>query len=73
MKIRAKFQCGSVEVSEYTEMVKFHAVSSEDGQGNKEWSDATPFGLLEMRISNSGARGFYKPGKSYFLDITEAD
>lgn len=39
---------------------------------NKSFSQFTPSGLLEMHVTNPAAHGFFKPGHSYYLDITEA-
>lgn len=71
--IRAKFTCwpGGIEKSGNAEKVKLHAVCS-DSPENKQWSDATPSGTLEMYISNPGAHGLIEEGKEYFIDITPA-
>lgn len=81
--IRAKFVCHEKanRVSPYhyknadgtpmpnppTCAVKLLAVS---GDGNKEWSAATPSGLIEMTISNPDAYDRFELGKSYFVDFT---
>ena len=70
--IRAKFQCFTVEQSEYGETIQLYAVA-DGSEENKRWSEATPAGSLQMTISNPGAQGRFKPGKSYYLDISEAE
>lgn len=37
---------------------------------NHAFWKATPTGNLEMTINNPAVFGFFKPGKSYFLDFT---
>jgi hypothetical protein len=71
MKIRAKFKCFSVELFEHTEIAKFSAING-GKEDNKQWSDATPSGRLEMTLSNAASHGHFGPGKSYYLDIIEA-
>ena len=73
--VRAKFHCNSVQSDEYGELVKLSAVYGNDDKDNEEnnqFAEATPSGDLEMMISNPGAKGFIKEGKSYYLDFTEA-
>ena len=42
------------------------------GAGNEAWSQFTPSGSLTIAITNPAATGKLTPGKSYFLDFTEA-
>lgn len=44
-----------------------------NGEGNKEWSEATPQGKLTMLITNPAAIEAFELGKAYFLDFTPAD
>lgn len=72
--VRAKFTCNSVK-DEGSEMVKLSAVYGNDDKDNEEnnqFSEATPYGELEMMVSNPGAKGFFQEGKNYYLDFTEA-
>lgn len=44
------------------------------GTSNAEdntFATASPSGSLKLTIDNSGAQGFFKPGKKYYVDITE--
>lgn len=78
--LRAKF---SVEhVVDYGEAskgypnkrVKLNAVYSGDRNiEDNQFSMATPWGTLEMMISNPNAIDFFTPGKKYYLDFTEAE
>ena len=43
------------------------------GDANKPWSEYTPAGRLELSITNPALHGHFKPGKEYYLDITEAE
>ena len=66
-------QVQSIEVNTYSETPKLTAVYG--GSSNAEdnsYAKATPSGKLELQIDNDGAKGFFKPGKKYFVDITEA-
>ena len=72
--IVAKFKCESVakpsESNGDTESISLSAVY---GPGNETWSKFTPSGSLSMSISNPAAQGKFQPGKSYLLNISEAE
>lgn len=72
MAIRAKFECLEVKLSRSSDDIALGAVTN-DSPENKQWSQWTPSGHLTLQIANPGARGFFKPGKIYFLDIIEAE
>jgi len=74
--IRAKFSCHSVKDEDYGEVVNLSAVYGNDDKDNEEnnqFSEATPSGSHEMVISNPSAKGFFKEGKDYYLDFSEAE
>lgn len=72
-KVRAKFRCTSVTKHENAaETVCMSPVTSGSDE-NKEWSKYTPSGELKMTITAEGAVGVFQPGKSYRIDITEAE
>jgi hypothetical protein len=71
-KLRAKFSCNAIE----NDMVKLSAVYGNDDKDNEEnnqFSEATPYGELEMMISNPDAKDFFEVGKNYYLDFQEAN
>ena len=69
-KMRAKFHCDSVNPE--TGMARMTAVYAAEGnEENNQFSEATPFGSLEMQVSNPGAKDFLKQGKEYYLDFSE--
>lgn len=86
--IRAKFYCHSVtliprffneklgesksDANLVSEQINLGAVYDEEGP-NKVWAASTPSGDLKMTIDNPGAQGYFKPGSSYYLDISEVD
>lgn len=77
--IRCKFYCSEVaktvwsQVPRRVDAEKVRLAVVYDGSDeNKAWSSATPNGHLEITITNPDAMGKFEPGKSYFLDITEA-
>ena len=39
---------------------------------NQRYHKYSPSGKLEITVSNPALRGAFKPGKSYYLDFTEA-
>lgn len=71
--MRAKFNVSNVKNESWGEEVELHAVySNENNTEDNQFSQATPNGRLTMTISNPAAKGFLQPGKSYYLDFTEA-
>jgi len=53
--------------------VKLSAVyDSEHNTENNQFAQATPSGQLTMTVDNPNAKGFFKPGSQYYLDIQEA-
>jgi hypothetical protein len=73
--LRAKFKVDHVTHSEWDESVVLSAVSGsndQDDEENNQFSEATPSADLEMTVSNPSARGFFIPGKAYYLDFQEA-
>jgi hypothetical protein len=46
--------------------------SNPDSPNHAFWQ-ATPTGSLEMQINNEQVFDFFRPGKSYWLDFSEAD
>ena len=70
--MRAKFKCTSVKVTEYSEEPSLQAEYSESPEDN-QFSAATPWGALSMGITAKGARGYFVPGHSYYLDFTPVE
>jgi hypothetical protein len=67
----AKMTCNFVERSENhpgDEVLHMHPVYSDEGV-NKQWSEATPAGALNLVISNPGAQGKVEQGKEYLVYI----
>lgn len=75
MATRAKFRCNAVEDYGYNKKVKLSAVYAPNEDGTAEdrgFTKATPCGELWMTIDNPNAATQFVPGKSYYLDISEA-
>lgn len=79
-KLRAKFAVqhitdfGSYDGKHPNLKVQLNAVYSGDKNSeDNQFSAATPSGDCWMMISNPQADGFFKPGKKYYLDFTEAE
>jgi hypothetical protein len=73
MNIRGKFTCQQTTNTAWgAEIVKLTAVASGTPEDNS-YAKATPSASIEMQIDNPTAQGFFKPGKSYYGNFTEAD
>ena len=71
--VRAKFKVDFVTDFGTFKKVELSAVYSHDrNKEDNQFSSATPQGKLEMSITNPEASNFLQPGKSYYLDFTEA-
>lgn len=68
MTVRAKFYVDHTE--HYTWATKVVARAVTRGDDNKEWSAATPVGLIELTIKNEHAAEQFVPGQEYFVDFT---
>lgn len=69
--MKAKFKCASVtQLESGGEHSKLYPVKGNDPE-DAPYSTYTPNGNLELTITNPTLRGFFKPGKSYVLDIEE--
>lgn len=68
---RCKFSCVSVEHFEGSRQVKLSALYSNNRPEDNQFSSATPSGQLSMVLTNPETLDFFKPGKAYFLDISE--
>lgn len=71
--VRAKFVCGAVTETTYGQKsVSMYAVYSNEGE-NASFSKATPSGQLTLNVeADTPASEYFKPGQSYYLDISEA-
>lgn len=73
--VRAKFKVD--EVTDYgygAKRVKLSAVYSHDRNSeDNQFSQATPSGSIEMMVTNPDALEFIQPGKSYYVDFSEAE
>lgn len=71
---RAKFRCSMVQHYEGDDQrVYFNAVGTDETEENKRFHKYSPDGKLEICVTNPKLKGAWKPGKSYYLDFTEAD
>jgi len=69
--LRAKFRCDSR--TEYMNNASVLLVPVVDGSlENKDFFEATPGGELRMDIVSLDAAKQLKPGKEYYIDLTEA-
>lgn len=75
---RAKFRCDEVTLTSYGTKILLSAVSPdkakdgyEHGEDHAFWN-ATPTGSLTMQINNPYGAELFQPGKTFYLDFTEA-
>ncbi|HSH24305.1 MAG TPA: hypothetical protein VLA13_02030 [Massilibacterium sp.] len=71
-KLRAKFHCQNISEDG---LVTLHAVygnDESDNEENNQFSEATPYGELEMQVDNPNAKGFFEEGEEYYLDFQKA-
>lgn len=79
MAVRAKFRCASIEdFGGNSKKVKLHAVYPTDAERaeqseNDRFNKATPSGEVWMTIDNPAASIQFEPGRSYYLDFSEAE
>lgn len=74
MSTRAKFSCQSVTDHGTSKEVNLNAVYGGDkNEEDNQFALSTPSGNLKMWISNPAVFDFFKPRKSYYLDISEAE
>lgn len=70
--IKAKFKVQSVTKYENNcESVELYPVTT-GSEENKQWSEYTPGGKIQMTITAKGAVGKFEPGKEYYIDFTPA-
>lgn len=71
-QVRAKMSVNEIVVTSYSESVKMSPVMG--GGTSKEdnsFAAATPGGKLELTVDNPAVKGFFKPGRKYYIDIHE--
>lgn len=69
--MRAKFRVDSVRIYEYMEEASLSAVSSFSREDN-EFAAATPSGALAITITSPAGKGYFVPGRAYYLDFSPA-
>jgi len=70
--MEAKFRCDRVSQTVYGDEIEFAPVSDNGIPENKRYHEATPSGKIVITVTNPKLRGYYKPGKSYYVTMTEA-
>ena len=71
MKARCKFRVGSVTRDEHmpAETVKLHTLYDENDPDDTKFAEATPWGSMEIGISNPNLVGHFEPGQVYYVDL----
>lgn len=70
-KVRAKFSVQNKNETADGHQVVLMAVMG-NSKENKEFFKYTPAGRIEMGLLVDKTAGFFKPGKNYYVDFTEA-
>lgn len=70
--VRAKIFVQQVTDNGYSEQTKMSGVFSGTPEDNT-FSSPTPCLSIDMTVDNPNAKGFFKPGKKYYVDFTEAE
>lgn len=56
----------------YSESVKLSPVcGGSNSAEDNSFSRSTPGGKLELTVDNPAVKGFFKPGRKYYIDIVE--
>lgn len=74
--VRAKFKLESITShsgSPGAQTFNFTAQCADHIEENKRYHKYTPNGSLSITVDNPPAQEFFKLGKSYYLDFTEAE
>ena len=70
--MRTKYLCKRVIVYENVAIAEFEAVQDGKDKANQQFNDFTPEGAHKIHIDKKAFFDHFKPGKSYYLDYTEA-
>ena len=71
-QVRAKMSVNEIVVTSWSEAVKLSPVcGGTNSAEDNSFSKATPGGKLELTVDNPAVKGFFKPGRKYYVDITE--
>jgi hypothetical protein len=72
--MRAKFRVNSLtQYAGAGRKFELSAVTDDGTPENQRYNTATPAGSLSITIDNPAVVDFLEPGKSYYLDFTEAE
>lgn len=74
--MRAKYYCSEVEKMDNSVIAHLKGVegsNTDDDVDNNQFNLAAPIGRLRIWIDNPNAKGFFKKGKEYYLDIEETE
>lgn len=76
--MRAKFSCNAItEYGNGDKEAKLFAVygtNDKDNEENNQFAETTPSGDITIRVDkNAVAKDYLVPGKTYYVDFTEAD
>ena len=67
-----KEECWSGSPEHQASTVQLQPVYAENGP-NKSWSEATPSGQVELRITNKAAHAAFELGKCYLVTFAQTE
>lgn len=71
---RCKFFCESVaQTANGQQVAKLCARYDNTIPEDQRFNEATPWGEMTVGVQNPAVKGFFVPGKCYYLDLTPAD
>jgi hypothetical protein len=77
MAVQARMKCVSVTdvegASDPTKQIVLEPVDADDGTGNESYSKWTPWGRLELGVTNPAAFDQFKPGSVYDIHISPTE
>ena len=70
VKARCKFTVRAVILMAYGEEIELHTEYDKNDPEDTKFSEATPNGTLKFNLSNPRLLGTFKPGQTYYVDLT---
>ncbi len=73
MAVRAKVTCEALVNNEVTFRTVYEGDAAKADTENARFTEATPWGTIQLGISNPAALTQFEVGKSYYVDFTPAE
>ena len=73
VKARCKFTVSTVILKAYGEEIELLTEYDENDPEDTKFSTATPSGNLKFNLSNPNLLSTFKPGQTYYVDLTPVE